>query len=215
MLRLNEIWYCLIVSKSSLKILAYHSFPKNQTRKIQKFSNKKCDNYPQSTLLIACCFSSQEQPDNQVLLFSKKFSSAHFTRNKLWSKQSGTLHIAPSFSIFHKLGFFFYLIINSKPKPRHFRSRLKKFVFSHQIYRQISSKSMTFNSVIFSFSVILGDADLEQFFKKSKTSRSVFFWDARLHITWKKKMKAARSIWGGMPHIYIFFLWRWGFFSRP
>ena len=43
-LRLNEIQYCLIVAKSSLEILAYHSLRKNQTRKIQKSSNKKCDN---------------------------------------------------------------------------------------------------------------------------------------------------------------------------
>ena len=44
MLRLKKIQYCLIVVKSSLEILAYHSLPKNQTRKIQKSSNKKCDN---------------------------------------------------------------------------------------------------------------------------------------------------------------------------
>ena len=43
-LRLNEIWYCWIVAKSSLEILAYHSLPKNQTRKIQKSTNKNCDN---------------------------------------------------------------------------------------------------------------------------------------------------------------------------
>ena len=28
--------------------------------------------------------------------FMKNFSSVHFTRNTLWSKQSGTLHIASS-----------------------------------------------------------------------------------------------------------------------
>ena len=44
MLRLNEIRYCTIVAKGSLEILAYYSVPKNQTRKIQKSSNKKCDN---------------------------------------------------------------------------------------------------------------------------------------------------------------------------
>ena len=34
----------LIVAKGSLKILAFHSLPKNQTQKIQKSWNKKCDN---------------------------------------------------------------------------------------------------------------------------------------------------------------------------
>ena len=44
---------------------------------------------------------------------------------------------------------------------------------------------MTFNSVIFSFLVILGDFDLKKFFNKSKTSSTVFFWDALQYITWK------------------------------
>ena len=43
-LRLSEIRYCSIVAKSSLEISAYHSLPKNQTRKIQKSWNKKYDN---------------------------------------------------------------------------------------------------------------------------------------------------------------------------
>ena len=38
-------------------------------------------------LIVGCC-SSREQPKYKVLLFIKNFSSAHFTRNNLWSKQS-------------------------------------------------------------------------------------------------------------------------------
>ena len=44
-LRLNEIRYCSIVAESSLGILTYHSLPKDQTRKIQKSSKKKCDTW--------------------------------------------------------------------------------------------------------------------------------------------------------------------------
>ena len=45
-------------------------------------------------------------------------------------------------------------------------------------------------TVLFSvFRVILGDIDLKIFFKKSKTSCTVFFWDALQHITRKKKKK--------------------------
>ena len=39
-IRLNEIRYCSIVAEISLEILAYHSLPKNQTRKIQKLQTK-------------------------------------------------------------------------------------------------------------------------------------------------------------------------------
>ena len=55
-------------------------------------------------LLIVCCCLSQEQPKHKILLFIKKISSAHFTRNTLWSNQNGTLQIASSlFSILHKV----------------------------------------------------------------------------------------------------------------
>ena len=57
----------------------------------------------QHWLIVLCCCSPQEQPEYKVLLFIKNFSSAHFIRNNLWSKQSGSLYIASSlFSIFYK-----------------------------------------------------------------------------------------------------------------
>ena len=40
-LRLNKIQYCLIIAKSSLEILAYHSLPKNQTGKNTKVFKQK------------------------------------------------------------------------------------------------------------------------------------------------------------------------------
>ena len=51
-LRLNEIRYCSILAKSSQEILAYYSLSKNETRKIQKSSNKKCHNWPRSTIIF-------------------------------------------------------------------------------------------------------------------------------------------------------------------
>ena len=54
--------------------------------------------------ILYCC-SSQEQSEHKVLLFIKQISLTHFTRNNLWSEQSGTLQIVSSlFSIFHLYG---------------------------------------------------------------------------------------------------------------
>ena len=61
---------------------------------------------PNFYVLIVYFYSLQEWPEHKVLLFIKNFSLARFSRNKLWSEQSGILHIGSSlFSIFYKVTF--------------------------------------------------------------------------------------------------------------
>ena len=64
-----------------------------------------------------------------------------------------------------------------------------------------------FITVSFSvFLVILGDIDLKNFFKKSKSSRMVFLErPSTYHVEKKSKIVrvTAKSIWVGMTHIHF------------
>ena len=74
---------------------------KSKLKKKRKLLNMIVPNFLYTTSMLLLVTRTIR---TQSLLFIKNFSSAHFTRNNLWSKQSGTLHIASSlFSIFHKV----------------------------------------------------------------------------------------------------------------
>ena len=76
----------------------------NQNKKNEKRRNLLNMMFPNFFMLIVRHCSSQEQSEYKVLFFMKNFYLVHFTRKNLWSKQSGTLHIASwLFLIFHEV----------------------------------------------------------------------------------------------------------------
>ena len=101
--------------------------------------------------------------------------------------------------------FLFSLNFQTKAEPN-FAYGSKKFFFHIEFTVKISFKSITSNSAIFSFLLILGDIDLKFFFQNIKL-RVRYFFGMPWYILRGKKSKiervTARSILAEMPHRHL------------
>ena len=106
--------------------------------------------------------------------------------------------------IFDSFGFFGFFLFwfSHNFWTKAFRSWLKKSVSSHRVYCQISSKSITFNTVIFFFLTLFWVILTPKFFSKNLKLRVRYFFGRPITYYVKNKSKIVRVILGwNSPYI--------------